>query len=290
MENVLSILKFVNNPISEENIALGLVVISNDKVFFKLSNQKIDLVKKLNSNSAKLLDFSLNQLRNYLAHDLEDRSMNLIEFKSKVNKDFLVRLSKYNNGILQFSQPSFIKSEVNTELFHDYFLKFIGEDSIEKLKVISEPSRLFSNVQEKFSTPLRDRIDIDYTIRKKQLPSLFFDFNFDGIGVNGALYVVKSVDLDAVKIGSANTTISEYESVIERLNVFAKIKGIDGDPRCFLVMDSPKTKSVPIVELYSLLKNEEMPFFKLVGSDQLDSVSNLIIEKEAHKISDLLLA
>lgn len=284
----MSILKFVNNPISEENIALGLVVISNEKVFFKLSGQKIDLIKKLNSNSAKLLDFSLNQLRNYLAHDLEDKSMDLIEFKSKVTKKFLDRLSKYNNGILQFSPPSYIKSEVNKELFNDYFLKFIGEDTAEKSRIIREPSKLYINVQEKFNAPLKDRIDLNYTIKRKQLPSLFFDFDFDGIGINGALYVVKSVDLDTVKISNAYSTISEYESVLERLNVFAQNNGIEGEARCYLVMDAPKTKTPSLIDLYSQLKKEEMPFFKLIDSDQLESVSNLIIEKQAHKISDVL--
>lgn len=289
MENVLSILKFVNNPISEENIALGLVVISNNKLFFKISSQKIELAKKLDSNSSKLLDLSLKQLRNYFAHDLEDKSMNLIQFNSQVSRDFLIRLSKYNNGILQFSIPSYIKSEVSPQAFEDYFRRFIGEDPVEKLKALSEPSRLAINLHEKFREPLYERIDIDITIRKKQLPSLFFDFDLDGIGVNGALYVVKSVDLDAYsQISSTRAIISEYESVLERLNVFARSQGISGEAQCYLVMDPPHIKSAPFVELYSLLKGSDMPFFKLIPSDELDLVSELIIRNEAHKFSDRL--
>lgn len=212
--------------------------------------------------------------------------MDLVQFKSQISKDFLERLSNYNNGILQFSAPTFIKSEISKEGFDDYFLKFIGKDYPEKLAVIKEPSNLTLNIAEKFSSPLQGRIDIDFTIKRRDLPSLFFDFKFDGIGVNGALYAVKSIDLDSgIKIDSVRALVSEYESVLERLISFAKSRDINGDPENFLVMDPPTNKSDQFVELYSLLKNENMPFFKLVSSDELDNVSNLIIKKNAHKIS-----
>ena len=59
MENYISILRFVNNPLSDESIALGLIVVSENDVFFKMSAKKINFAKKLNPVSGKLLDFSL---------------------------------------------------------------------------------------------------------------------------------------------------------------------------------------------------------------------------------------
>lgn len=118
---------------------------------------------------------------------------------------------------------------------------------------------------------------------------MFFDFHFDGLGVNGAMYAAKSVDFNVDKsIGDIRAEISEYESVIERLNIFAKSKNILGDPIYYLVADPYKGKTPSYLDLYSLLKNENMPFFKLITSNELDIFSNQILKNNVSKFSEIV--
>lgn len=84
MAGCYSILRFVNNPLSDESIALGLVMMANgsaqspsqvrpDKpaqALFRLSEAKVDFAKKLNPASAKMLTFSLAQLHQFFKQDL----------------------------------------------------------------------------------------------------------------------------------------------------------------------------------------------------------------------------
>lgn len=154
---------------------------------------------------------------------------------------------------------------------------------------MQNPSRLVRNIESKFVAPLVDRIDLNITIKQKQLPSLFFDFAIDGLGVNGSLYVVKSVDLNMVKASTAKANISEYESLLDRLIDFSKLKGITGDPVTYLVVDAPEKEKSELSDLYRFLKNEPMKYFQVISSDALSEVTTEIIQKEARKFYQELL-
>ena len=43
MKSYYSIIRFVNNPLSKENLAIGMIVISGGKVFYKFSQEKINI-------------------------------------------------------------------------------------------------------------------------------------------------------------------------------------------------------------------------------------------------------
>ena len=291
MKSCYSVLNFVNNPLSNESIALGIVVVTEQDVYFRVSEAKVDFAKKLNPKCAKLLDFSLRQFRDFVFVDSCDHSDKIIRFEKKVKYDLLQRLSNYNNGILQFSKPlSVNKESFGYEAFDTYFKKFIYEEiesvEIPKSHYISQQKQ---NVKERLYAPLKDKIDVDFTLKKDKLPTLYFDFHFDSIGVNGAMYAAKSVDLNASKkIADIKSVISEYESVIERLNKFAKRKDINGNHEYYLITDPYVGTSLSYHDLYSLLKTENMPYFKLISSNELDVLVDKVLANNAHKFSDEL--
>lgn len=288
MESHISIIRFVNNPLSEESIALGLVVVSNNEVYFKLSEKKIKFAQKLNPSSAKLLSFSLMQLQRFISNDLADQSNNLIKFDKVIDSQYLNRLATYSNGIIQFSKPSFLRASINATVFEDYFQKIIGDDGIEK-EVIKPITQLKNTIQSKIYKPLETQIDVDYTLKKGVLPTLFFDFHIDGLGVNGAMYAAKSVDFNTNKpIADIRAEISEYESVIERLNTFAKSKEINGTPNYYLVADQYEGKTPSYLDLYSLLKTHNMPYFTFISSKDLDEFVNKIKRNNVRKFSALV--
>ena len=289
MESYYSILRFVNNSISNEAIAIGLVLLSDDQVFAKISQSKVDIAKKLNPKASTLLDFTLKQLRTFLDQEAKEQPGSIFKFPKRLNSEFLKRLSDYNNGLLQFSPPSYIKENITQRSFSMYFDKFIGStDELHSLKI--EKSVFQSVIEQKFCIPLKDRIDVNYTIKKKSLPSLFFDFKIDGIGVNGSIYAAKSIDFNANRqLNLIKSDISEFESVIERLKLFAIDKGIaNNDPQYYLIVDPYNGKSPSYLDLYSLLKEENMPFFSLKASNELENLVDLVIKNNVRKFSDEL--
>jgi hypothetical protein len=76
----------------------------------------------------------------------------------------------------------------------------------------------------------------------------------------------------------------------EQLNKFAEIKNIPNKkPQYNLIVDPYQGNSQSTSELYSLLKEENMPFFKLISSDDIDDeLVDLIIDQKVGRFSDFL--
>lgn len=294
-----SILRFVNNPLSDESIALGLVVLvsnqingitSNTQALFRISDVKVDFAKKLNPGCAKLLHFSITQIQRFFETELADQSNWAVQFPVSVKRDFLDRLAKYNNGLIQFTKPTYIETDNALALFERYFAKFIEANihAAPKEKAVkSTPLR--ARIEADFITPLRGKIDVNYKVGKKQIPSLYFDYLLDGIGANGSMYAVKALDLNANhQISTLQKEVSEYESLVKRLDEFATQKKITGDPHYYLAVDPHQGNNREQQELYEFLRDSSSLPFKCIGSGDLSGVVAAMVRRKVHKFSDLL--
>lgn len=289
MESFYSIISFVNSPISNENIAVGLIGISGNEVFYNISKSKIDFARKLNPESGRLLDFAIKQFSNYIKTDIADKSSLQINADNKIDIQYLNRLSIYNNGILQFSKPSFLRVKFDKNSFKLFYNKAIEKPNSDvvspKLK-----STLQQNIVEKIYEPLAEKIDVDFTLNRKSLPSQFFDFHFDALGVNGAVYAAKSIDLNSeTDLDDIRESIYKYESILERINLFAKSKNISTPPEYFLIADEYRGKKPSYNELSSLLSESNWPYFKLISSNEVDEFVVKVKKNNASKFSAMLL-
>lgn len=116
MNSYYSILKFVSNTMSGEYIVIGLILVSENKVLYKFSDDKITIANKLRPDSKQLIDFFVYNFNDYIK---KQNLSNLSDFK------FLNRLSIYNNGIIQITKPSKIKMVFNEENFESLFNNII---------------------------------------------------------------------------------------------------------------------------------------------------------------------
>ena len=288
MKSCYSILKFVNNPLSDEAIAIGLIAISSSKIFYSTSLKKIWFAKSLNKQSSKLLDFSLRQFDKFIELEQTKDKSPFFNLDKKFTTDYLNKLSNYHNGILQFSRPCYVENEIDQSAFNKFYEKFvILFDDEDEIKAPKPESILKKNLHSKVQIPLKGKIDIDYTIHKKELPTLFFDFDFDAIGVNGSIYALKAIDINAVATSNPiQRVISEYESIIERLNDFAEKNKIPNKQAGFyLMMDKYKGEKKDLRELYDFIAKAKMPRFELLSSEEGGVFSKIIIDKKAEKLS-----
>jgi hypothetical protein len=290
MKSFYSIIRFVNNPLSKENLAIGLIMISNDKIFYKFSNDKIQLVNKINPLNFKLLEYTIDKISTFIKSELEN-DISLFSDDNKVNVEYLKRLSVYNNGFLQFDSPSVINIDFDEIKFNDFFHKYIDLviKPIEK-KVID--NRFSKIVNEVFREPLREIINIDYKVKKAEIPNLFFDYKLDGIGYNGIIYTVKSIDLNSEKpIDQIRNDISELESLNSRIDLFGKSKGFQPEyNKHYLVIDKYNGKKRSCNELYEILSSQNPDDYKyqLINSNDLKDVTSDIKKANAHKFTDLI--
>lgn len=290
MKSFYSIIRFVNNPLSKENLAIGLIMISNDKIFYKFSNEKIQLVNKINPLNFKLLEYTIDKVSNFIKSELEN-DISLFSDDNKVNFGYLKRLSIYNNGFLQFDNPSLINIDFDKVKFEDFFHKYI-DLVIRPVEEKLVDNKFSKTIYEVFREPLKDIINIDYKVKRAEIPNLFFDYKLDGIGYNGIIYSVKSIDLNSERpIDQIRKDISELESLNPRIDLFGKSKGFDPNKNeHYLVIDEYKGKKASYRELYDILSKQNSDDYKyhLINSVELKDVTNDIIKSNAHKFSDLI--
>lgn len=287
MKSFYSIIRYVNNSVTNENLAIGIVMLSGNNIFYNFSKEKLSLASKLNEKSAKLLSYVIDNIKTSLEADKRN-SKSLFETEFNYNLEFLNKLSVYSNNFLQFDQPTAINMEFNEESFNDFFVKYI--DVVSKVRKENKEDKSFtSKVSNCFINPLKDVIDTNYKIKKGSLPKLFFDYVLDGIGVNGVIYSVKSIDINSDKsIDSLKRDISELESLNLRLDKFAESKDIDPDKnQHYLIVDSYKGEKNTHQELYDVLmesKSSNFPY-KILDTSELTSVVKKIEKAKAQKFS-----
>lgn len=290
MKSFYSIIRFVNNPLSKENLAIGLIMISNNKIFYKFSTDKIQLVNKINPLNFKLLEYTVEKINNFIKNELENEN-SLFSDDNKVNLEYLKRLSIYNNGFLQFDTPSAINMDYDKVRFDDFFNKYIDIIARPVVKKVID-KRFTKTVNEVFSEPLKDIININYKIKKTEIPNLFFDYKLDGIGYNGIIYSVKSIDLNSERpIELIRNDITDLESLNSRIDSFGRDKGFDPDKnKHYLVIDKYEGKKGSYHELYNILsgQNFEDCKYQLINSDELKDVTSDIKKRNAHKFTELL--
>lgn len=294
MKSYYSILRFVSNSLSAENLALGLVLVGEDASFIRLSPKKISFAKKLQPTCARLLSFALRHVQQCFSESVAASRPAGTSYHSRAMTELLDRLSRYHNGLLQFSKPACLELPATAALFDQYF-GLLVEVPQAPADVVPTASRtesgLTTALAQQLYEPLRQQVDVDYTLRKKQLPSLFFDFHFDSLGVNGSVYAAKAVDFNSTrKLADIQRDISEYESVIERLNTFASARGITGRPHYYLIADPYQGPTPSYAELYAVLQAGDMPFFELATSADLTRIVRQVRNSHARKFSAELLA
>lgn len=281
MKSYYSIIRFVNNPLSKENLAIGMIIISNGKIFYKFSKEKINLANKINYSNANLLEYTIDKVSNFIDLQLKE-DLSLFSREVSVNLEYLNRLSVYNNGFLQFDKPSVINLEFDESKFQNFFSKYI--ELILKPQKEAVVDRSFKRIIEKvFYKPLLNVIDIDYKVKKEQIPGLFFDYSLDGIGVNGSIYTVKSIDLNSEKpIDTFRKDISELESLNFRLDLFSKEHNLDSSHH-YLVIDPYKGSKSSYHNLYDILMeqaNQDYPY-SIIDTNSLPSLTKDIKDSDS---------
>jgi hypothetical protein len=272
MKSHYSILRFINNPLSRENIAIGLITISENKVRFKFSNEKVNLIKKLNPASFDLTNFTLNKIQNSI-NSANINEGELIGNENIFSIEYIERLSSYNNGILQFDKPSAINMDFNQTFFDSFFLKYIELESKQFKKEVKPVSLFKDRIRTKLYRPLENQIDVNLKIRKKQIPSLYFDYHLDGLGVNGVVSSIKGIDLNSNQSPSVIAKdISEFESFNQRLDSFSQSKGLPKGNKHYLVIDPYRGSKLSYLDLYSILSesDKDLPFYELISSEDLN--------------------
>jgi hypothetical protein len=286
MKTYYSIVRFISNSISNENIALGLIMRSNGKLMYRFSEEKCNLVRKINPRAYKSINYTLHILKNSLDLSKECNDL-LIQQEEIFDLEFLQRLADYEQGILQFDIPQSINKVYSFEQFEEFYTKFIAIAPNKIREILPKNTQFKSFVKSKIYAPLEGKIDVDMTIKREFIPSLYFDYRLDGLGVNGRVYSIKAIDFNSPKKPAhIQKEISEYESFNLRVDRFARSKGIEETSFHYLVTSPYSGENLSYHDLYSIIsKDSDVNMYKLIDLAHVEDVVQNIIDASAEKFT-----
>jgi hypothetical protein len=280
MNSFYNIVKIARGQTSHDSIAIGLIAFSDDRYEILFSDRKIKIARTLLGDDSDLIEFFETQLINWI--DSLNKSLgtseSLIFPEKTIGADYFDYLSRYSNNLIQFSKPFLLGKKINSSDFKELFSLLIDNEN----QIHPEKNVNYEDFTERIRTKLieevKDKVHVYAKLTEKEIPSLYFPFEMDCIGMNGVITAAKSIDFNLTEY-SIDRNLSHYfqvSSLIVRSYGKAKV-----DNNLFLIADEPKAITSKEHQIWEKLKKQQQ--FVLINSEESGLVTSKINETKAHK-------
>jgi len=203
MATYYSILSVLIRPEIQEKISIGFLLMSEGKVYFNYSNNKLSVAKTLlDENAYRLLKDSLKNIEATAikqGHELSKKVSNqtVIDksfLRTVFTNSYIEYLSNYNNNTIAFSSPKEIDLNASPSVFNKLFLKYV-DDTEKTVEAVTQPKSI-----DTFKVTNRVRLskyfNIDKQITSEQIQYLIAPVRVDLVGMNLQPVYAKSVDFE----------------------------------------------------------------------------------------------
>ena len=279
MKTYYSIIKVAPNSLVGDSISIGMILSDDDKFFVKFSNSKIRIAKSLLGEKKRFLDFFISKIDNSIKSiQFKNTEEDLFKFPNKINSDYLFYLNRYNQNIIQYDEPKYIKEKNTQDTLDKLYSLMIDKDDIQKLKIIKNEQieRVTEIINRKLINRVKDKVHTHIKFTDKYIPSLYFNYEMDCIGLNGVFTGAKSVNFNQTE-PTIQKEISNYYALSTMLE---NLHGRYGKKNNFyLISDEPETISSKEHLLWTKLKKGKK--FKVIFSEEADLVARKIEETNA---------
>ncbi len=286
MKSLISIIYLQTNTVSGEKIAVGLLAISENEVFFQVSEQKLKLAGKLsNADVLKHAEISFGLISNkVIENNKEHKSYTLLKNHSVFTKEYISYLNKYSKGLMQFDTPKSFAGIIDKRIFKALFEQFIAvwEEKPENAK---KAIQFHTIIKKQLNKPVfKQKVDIDYTLQPEKVKGLLLPQDITLISKNGSILAAQAIDFTTSEEVIAKHTY-EMEVIInclEKLGQQAIKKNHKGS--YYLLFNKP-VKNSPQEKLLNDIKKTKAGIMNIEEAEYLNELENKLEKDEYGKFS-----
>jgi hypothetical protein len=289
MKTFFSILSIKTNSFSNEKIAIGLIAVTANQVYYTYSKNKLALLDKISPNN-KMASFVKSMLKQY-EHTIETSNTSLLSSQKILNHNINVfsfeyfdYLNKYNNNLIQFTEPVVINKEFSQNDFSAYYLKFIGEQI--EVKQPQETKSFYKKVKPFLHKEnIETKADINFTLNPVSFKGILKETNLPLITKNGNISALQIIDFS----NQPNTIAGNFyetQIVLNALQTFAKgIKcGVD---KIKIGFEEPQLNSEQH-KVFDMAYTEYKDAFEFSTLNDVDTFTDKIVKSKNVTFSSLL--
>jgi hypothetical protein len=277
MKTYYSTIKVVPNSLVGDTISIGMILSDDDKFFVRFSDKKIRIAKSLLSDNKKYLDHFIAQIAQTIESISDTNNQDLFHFPNKINTSYISYLHKYSNNLIQYDEPKFVKEANTLKTFEALYTLLVDKTipELEKSKS-SQIIRLEENINTKLIKRVENRVHTHIKFTDKYIPSLYFQYELDCIGLNGAFTGAKSLHFEQSE-PTLQKDISNYYALSTILeNTYNKYGAANN---FYLISDEPEDIGSKEHRLWEKLKKGKK--FNLIHSEEADIVARKIEDTNA---------
>ncbi len=235
MSTFYSVISATINPLTDESIALGLLLSDGKQSRYAFSSNRLSLVRSLVSSvQYKFIKDYLKSFQNIIRKldknageqtDMQDLKENLV-----VNEQYMSYMSIYSQNVVKVNSPVTIDLPVNETSFRKLFIKFIDKQDHSPRR----ERKSILQVKDDFAEKVKDHFTADRELPVDEFPNLELPVTVDLFGKNEKIIVVQFVDLER-QINFIKTDLYDLEH----------IRSIAEEKVIFFVTNEPNTKNFP---------------------------------------------
>jgi hypothetical protein len=277
MKTFYSLIKVSPNPAAGDLLTIGIVVADQSGVFVKLSDNKLKTAHSLLTENSALINFIIKQIthKSIEANKLiaENKTL-LFENNHLFNPEYFGYLSRYSNNLIQFTQPVALFDTITPESVEKLFCLFVDSEIQIESKVDNKETIFIEKIERNLVSRVKNRVHTNFYFDDKIIPSLYFRFEMDCIGLNGVITGAKSLYFNKSQ-QTIHTQVSDYITLITEIE---KKYNKEADNNFYLIADEPERNAKEHL-LWEKVKS--LKKIKLVTSDDTDEVAEYIEKSDA---------
>jgi len=285
METFYSIIRLAPNPSGGDSLSIGLLLrdFSGFRVLF--SENKKKAAKSLLYNNGGIVEFITRQIEQKvqeLNEEIKQNESKLNNIPNLINSEYFSYLNNYSNGVLQFSKPTLLNDQIDSDKFKKLFEILVDKLAVDKIDNYDTKRIEFNQtIESKLISRIKDKVHTHLKLDNKAIESMYYQFEIDCIGLNGALVGAKSLHF-SMSSHTLDTQISHYTNLITLLSLSHDLPLRDNN--FFIIADEPEINS-PEHKIWVSIQKQ--PTFKVINSEQSDRVAQIIEETNATKFLDV---
>jgi hypothetical protein len=280
MKNFYSILNLSPNIATQDSVAIGFLLFDGLKFRYYFSERKKRIAKTLLNDKNVNVNFIVNQIIekcNAINSDKEEMKF-FYKFDKLSEMAYFEYLSKYSNGLLQFSKPNLINNKID-DVSYEKLIGFLFKESTRNLETLNKDFSVAKNIIEKKLIHRVDKkVHTHYKFKPAIFPSIYFHYEMDCIGLNGSLIGAKSLSFDK-SLQVIDKNISHYFTLISSLT--GKFNKSLKDNNFYLISEEPKKTGSKEHKLWESVHYNEL--ISIINPEESNKVADLILEKKASK-------
>jgi len=280
MKSFYVIIKVVAGPASQDSLAVGLILFDIGGFQISFSDRKIKLAQNILHGESELLGYFVEQLKRWIDElNIKIKSADSGLFPHKYDDvSYFQYLNKYSNNILQFSKPIQIEESTGSHTFRQLFILLVDSQAQPEHKVRNLSKEFELRIKHKLIDKVEEKVHTYLKLNEKALPSLYFTFVLDCIGMNGVITAAKSIDFNQTE-KTIDTYLSHYfiiSSLISRKYNLDKKEN-----NFFLIADEPSKINSKEHMIWEHIREQKNII--VIDSEESDAVTKKIFETNAKK-------